>query len=412
LKNDTLKVGYLSPGWPLSHFPNGVVAYVQNISSIESNDIKSVILAGSVIGQEFNRDVVDLSKFIQNKNFLSKLASKVTEKANFNNLDALQYQRYLSEQTHRITQAIHKIKPALDVLEMEESFGVASAFVRTCKTPVITRLHGPWLIVGAILGQNKTTAFKLKTFHEGEAIKQSHGITSPSFDALEKVREFYNVALPNAKVIPNPVLKVKEDNLWHYRPNNLPFILFVGRFDLVKGGDLILNAFRIIALKNPDISLIFVGPDRGLVIDGYSITFDEYLNKYIPESHVKKRIKQLGHCGTTQITELRQSSLVTVISSRYETFSISLAEALAAGCPTVSTRVGGIKELITDGFNGLLAEPESPESIAEKVIELIGNPAKMQFLSKNAIDDCERRFSPNLVIKQTVDFYKSVLSNI
>jgi L-malate glycosyltransferase len=75
----------------------------------------------------------------------------------------------------------------------------------------------------------------------------------------------------------------------------------------------------------------------------------------------------------------------------------------------VATAVGGIKEIIVNEYNGLLAEA-TPESIADKALALMDNPAKMQLLSKNAIKDCTERFSPKVVAAQTINFYKSVLA--
>lgn len=99
-----------------------------------------------------------------------------------------------------------------------------------------------------------------------------------------------------------------------------------------------------------------------------------------------------------------------MVCSRYETYSISLVEALSYGCPTVARAVGGMKEIIIDGYNGLLANLESTEDIASKVIELINNPEKMKLISRNAVEDCLKRFSPEVVAAQSVDFYKSILA--
>ena len=227
---------------------------------------------------------------------------------------------------------------------------------------------------------------------------------------MQKVREYYGLGLPNAVVIPNPVPSVNESERWKLNTIKIPSILFVGRFDLHKAGDLMLDAFRLIALQNKEVELVFVGPDRGVNLNGESIGFNHYLERFIPEATIKKRIQFLGHCDSQTITKLRTSSLVTVFPSRYENFPVSLLEALAAGCPTVATAVGGIKEIIVDNYNGLLAEPDSAESIAEKVLELIDNPEKMQLLSKNAIKDCTERFSPKVIAAQTVDYYRSVLA--
>ena len=194
--------------------------------------------------------------------------------------------------------------------------------------------------------------------------------------------------------------------------NQKPSILFVGRFDSVKGGDLVIEAFKQIALQNIELELLFVGPDRGMLIDGEDVKFDEYIERYISDADIKKRIQFLGHCDHERISELRKNALVTIVCSRYENFPLSLLESLAAGCPTIATAVGGMKEIIIDDYNGLLAESESPTSIAEKVLMLINDPEKMQRLSKNAIEDCKKRFSPEVVAAQTLDYYHSVLDRV
>ena len=102
--------------------------------------------------------------------------------------------------------------------------------------------------------------------------------------------------------------------------------------------------------------------------------------------------------------------MITILCSRYEVFSISLAEALATGCPTVATAVGGMKEITINEYNGLLADPESAISIAEKVMELINSPEKIQKLSKNAIEDSKKRLAPEVIATQTVYYYKTILA--
>ncbi|MGZ8271803.1 MAG: glycosyltransferase family 4 protein, partial [Methylophilus sp.] len=277
-------------------------------------------------------------------------------------------------------------------------------------TPIVTRLHGPHFTMGAILNVENAWDYKLRVFYEGEAIKNSHGVTSPSLDVLNRVREYYNMELPFAQVIPNSVQEVAIEHRWQYDAKRQPYILFVGRFDSVKGGDLILQTFRIIAQNNKEITLNFVGPDRGVLCEGKELKFYEYLEREIPEPEIRARIQFLNHQPSEAIKLLRKNSLVTIFPSRYENFPVSLLEALSAGCPTVTTPVGGIKEIVTDGYNGLLAEAGSAESMADKTLALLDDVVLMQTLSKNAIEDCQRRFYPKIVAVQALAYYKSVIS--
>jgi glycosyltransferase involved in cell wall biosynthesis len=409
-KKNIMTVGYVSPGWPLNNFPNGIVAYIQNVLYGLSDEIKPIIFAHTLIDCAPNVDLIDLSSVTRPRSILDNLLDKIIYGLKFPCLRSTQYQREIAFAARKLNLAIQQLDTPLNILEMEESFGIASSLLKITKVPIVIRIHGPWHIHGPILQKDELPDFKSRVFYEGEAIKNAHGVTAPSLEVLDRVREYYNMTLPNAMVIPNPVLEVPIHKQWQYNANSTPYVLVVGRFDSHKGGDLALNAFRLITLKNRKIKLLFVGPDNGLLVESKHLKFNEYIERFIPEDSIKKRIQYLGHCDQLQISTLRRNSLVTVVCSRYENFPLSLLEALSAGCPTVATAVGGMKEIIIDNYNGLLAISESPESIAEKVLELIDDPTKMQFLSKNAIEDSKKRFSPEVVATQTIDYYKSVIA--
>lgn len=321
----------------------------------------------------------------------------------------MQYKNNLRDSVHRFNYALENLKEPLDILEMEESFGSNYYAINRSKTRFVTRIHGPWFIMEKLHNLEATEQSKLRIFYEGEAIKNSHGVTAPSLDVLEKVREYYNLELPYAKVIPNLISLVGKDKQWRLVDRN-PYILFVGRFDSTKGGDLIIDSFNIIAQTDNNVALYIVGPDKGVVIDGVELNVNEYIVKNIQDESIRKRIKFYGRCGSDQISAMRQKARVTVCCSRYENFPVSLLEALATGCPMVATAVGGIKEIIVDNYNGLLAEPESPESIAEKVLILLNDNKKSELLSRHAIEDTIKRFSPKDIAEQSVNYYKSVLS--
>lgn len=409
-KEHTLRVGYTTPGWPLKSYPNGIVAYVQNITYLQEDKIDAVIFTDNLEDNPTAQQLILLSKQSNFRIFIDKIVDKIYNLAKISSV-SIRYKRGLNFHSKAISKAIKQLDNPLDIIEIEESFGIAHGLVKQTNVPVVVRIHGPWFIHGPIMEMDSSPDYNLRVIYEGEAIKNAHGVTAPSLDVLDRVRKFYDIEIPNAMVIPNPVLKVPEEKHWKYEESRKPFILVVARFDLHKGGDLVLDAFRSVALKNDEIELLFVGPDRGLSVKGKQLYFSDYLEQFIPEENIKKRIKFLGHCNQEKISELRKTSLVTLICSRYENFPLSLLEALAHGCPTVATSVGGINEIIIDGYNGLLANVESTEDIANKLLELIDNPKKMKELSKNAIEDCEKRFSPNVVALQSLEFYQSIIKN-
>jgi len=405
--SNKLSVAYLSPGWPLAAYPNGIVTYIQNIISGFDEQVISTIMTTKLESGYLDDSVIDLSQLSKNNSYFMRAllrggANKYIEKKN------IDYKFSLSNQS--VIKAVNSLDKTLHILELEETFGRAQYLIKKIAPPLVTRLHGPWFIHGPIMKLDRNTNYQDRVASEGEGILVSQGVTAPSLNVLNKVREFYGCLLPEAKVIPNPILPVSKENQWQYDPKLNQTILVVGRFDLHKGGDLGVDAFRIIASKNKEVELLFVGPDRGVIVNNQSYNFFEYVDYFIPESSIKERIKFLGHCNAHEIAKLRKKSTITVMCSRYDNFPMSLLEAVATGSPVVVTAVGGMTEIIINDFNGLLAEPESPESIADNILQLLDNPEKMKFLSRNAIKDSQERFSPEIVAKQTEMYYRSIIT--
>ena len=246
-KENVLTVGFTAPGWPLCDFPNGIVAYIQNMLYGLDHKIKPVVLAQTLINCKPDNALINISSLTATRSILEKILDKIIFSAKIRYLRSIQYRRNISLNAQQLNMAMQQLQTPLDILEMEESFGAAYYLMKISKVPIVTRLHGPWFLIGSILHAQDEWDFKLRVSYEKKAIENAQGITSPSLDVLEKVRSYYGLALPHARVIPNPVLEVDIENQWQFKVDKKPSILFVGRFDSVKGGDLILLAFQIIA---------------------------------------------------------------------------------------------------------------------------------------------------------------------
>jgi len=398
-----MNIAMVSPGWPIEEYPNGIIAYVATMKKALDATSNVWVLSSRIAKIEHNNSVVLIPKKKDQSNW-NKLVSKIpgpyTEIFIYNNL--------WSRISYAINEAIVSISPKPDIIEIEESFGIAKWLTKYTDIPIVTRLHGTWFIHGPIDGKESEADFKIRVKSEGYALELSQGVTSPSINLLAKVRDFYNLPLEHAAVIPNPISPVTEENRWITNPKK-QIILFVGRFDAHKGGDLVIRAFHILAIVDRDLELFFVGPDRGVIDYGNKLNINEYISKYIKESSIRKRIHILGAQNPKEIKLLRKQASVTVMASRYENFSMSLLEAIATGCPVVASNVGGNSEIIIDNHTGILVEPESPEALAFGISELLNDKEKMTLISQNAINDSLKRFHPEVIAAKTLAYYKKIL---
>lgn len=402
-----LEIVYISPGWPLQKYANGIVTYIETMHNALHGKAKVSILAlaSSSVATENNIYLAGNRK----KNLLEKIISKGLHSAPKSLTTTLNYKfvRYLTKRN--INNALLQLSESPDIIEVEESFGLPNSVKAATSAKVITRIHGPWFIHGPIMNAASDKNYKVRVEAEGHGITISDGVTAPCYDVLNKVRQYYDLPLENAVVIPNAVHSVPEHAQWQYSPQNQT-ILFVGRFDLHKGGDIALNIFNLIAASNKTVEFYFIGPDRGLTINGKAYNVQDYLAKFISDEDIKKRIHIKGQLDAASVQQYRSKATITLVTSRYENFPLSLLEALSTGSPLIASRTGGIPEIIEDGFNGFLAEVDDAEMFTKIALELLENPTQLSQISKNAINAAQLKYAPDVVAAKTLDYYQKILN--
>ena len=130
-------------------------------------------------------------------------------------------------------------------------------------------------------------------------------------------------------------------------------MLFIGRFDRHKGGDLIIEAFSKVS-GIYEARLWFVGPDHGLLDDqGKLWHLEEFVRDRMPGALEAGIVTLKGSQPFSVLNEYRRKAMVNVVCSRYETISRVLIEAMSMGCPLVAARAGGMTEAFEEGVDAL-----------------------------------------------------------
>ncbi len=402
-----MRVALVSPGWPPSAFANGIVTYVALLrEGLKKTGVDTRILASSVKGTGLDADIVDLARC--GPRF--PLAEKVRNRL-FWHFRPDEFVSFLGAQD--VMNGLRHLKPDFspELLEMEESFGCAGRVSKHIRVPLVMRLHGPWFLNGAALGAPRNEVFRRRVAIEGKAIARAKAVTSPSKDLLDRVKREYEIELPRGEVIPNPAPAVDKGARWKLTSCDPDLVLFVGRFDRHKGGDLVIDAFSEIAANRPRLKLMFIGPDRG-VEDGQggSLGLQEYLLKRVPDLSVRSRIQHLGQMSAKEIPKWRQKARVTIVASRFEVFGMVTLEALAFGGPLVASRAGGIPEIVVHEENGFLFEKGNASDLAHWLATMLDQPELSAKLGERAATDAELRFGPDVIASQTKQCYERVIA--
>jgi glycosyltransferase involved in cell wall biosynthesis len=401
MNNRALRVAFLTPAWPIDVAANGIVTYVDTIATgLRAQGQTICILSAYTASASSERDLYPVER--GQVSALERIRDGLAVRINRSAALRERFCRALVKTTRRAI-----AERGVQLLEMEESFGWIQQIKPHLPIPVVVRLHGPHFANGPVLRVATDAAFHRRVRDEGVGIAMADGVSSPSRDILEQTKAFYGLPLTDAAVIPYPGPAVPPERGWSLAECDRSRLLFVGRFDRHKGGDVVIDAFRKVAHRFPEIRLCFVGPDDGITDDqGRNWTYAKYLHERAPD--VAGRVDWLGHQPNSSLADLRRKAFATIVGSRYETFGIVVLEAMAYGCPLAATRAGGIVEIIEDGVNGVLAQPGNADDLASAILRLLEAPEFAAKLGHRAAEDATR-YHPDAIAHQTALFHQSVL---
>ena len=131
--------------------------------------------------------------------------------------------------------------------------------------------------------------------------------------------------------------------------------------------------------------------------------------KQIVEWHNLQKINWLGE--RTNMPELLGQADIVVLPSFYgEGVPRVLIEAASVGRAIVTTNVTGCKDIVKDGINGLLVEPESPGNLADALERLLLDQALRHKFGRNGRSIVKKFFEQNKVIRENMKMYNSFVS--
>lgn len=177
--------------------------------------------------------------------------------------------------------------------------------------------------------------------------------------------------------------------LKYHLPRN-PLVLYVGRIDKDKSLEVLLRAVPRV-VEATDAHFVLVG-------DG---TVMNKLKSMVERQKLSKFVSFLGPIehDSDSLPAIYQASSVLLIPSAVETQSIVTLEAMASGLPVVAAGAGALPELVRDGVNGLLFQPEDAEEAAKQTVRILQDPplarqmreASLKTVAAHRIEESFRR---------------------
>lgn len=219
-------------------------------------------------------------------------------------------------------------------------------------------------------------------------------MTSNGFRA-EKI-----VHIPNGieieKFMPAPTLRPDPT-----RPERT--MLCVARLQYPKGIDVLLHAWKRM-LNEPDQWRAQLKPR--LLIAGTGQLKDQ-LKRLSHELELEESVVFLG--SRNDVISLLHTAWGFILPSRWEGMPNALLEAMSCGIPCISTRVSGSEDIVVDGINGLLVEPERPIEMAQALQRLIANTELAQDIAREGRKTVLHQYQITHITEQFIEFYRQTL---
>ncbi|MDA7818278.1 glycosyltransferase family 4 protein [Sulfurimonas sp.] len=256
-----------------------------------------------------------------------------------------------------LTKTIKKINPDVVISFMTTSNILATISCKIINKPIIISERVNYDIIRSKIWKNIRKF--IYPFSDYLVVQSNYDLEKYSF-------------VKNTEIIYNPLFFNEPIE----NKDREKFILAVGRLDKQKGFDILIEAYSKL---DTDFKLIIVGEG----------TERESLENLISRENLSSNVELVGR--KSDIIDYYNRTSIFVLSSRFEGFPNALCEAMACGCPSIAFDCKtGPSNIIENGINGILVEPENVEKLSLAMKYLLENVELRNRLSDNAMRITEK----------------------
>jgi glycosyltransferase involved in cell wall biosynthesis len=165
-------------------------------------------------------------------------------------------------------------------------------------------------------------------------------------------------------------------------------LIFPGGLKKQKGGEILRHTVIKLWENNYKIKLFYCGS----------------INQNFQQQYKHECIILPGLLPHEEYLQLLSNCECFILLSETEGLPISILEAMGLGKTVITTKVGGIPELIVDGINGFFVKRD-PDALAEKILYVYKNPEIRKQISINNLHDI-KKYDWNIIVEQYIELYK------
>lgn len=285
-----------------------------------------------------------------------------------------------------------------DLIHMHDftsAFSGMSALPRSKSIPTVITLHG------ALSGLNT-----IKRMIYRILLRRASMVTDVAIPQAELLKRKLNGVTPVRRIPYGIDTKPFYKNIdqSHLRqelhlPPTVPIVVTVARLESAKDHTMLLEAADLVCKQIPDCLFLIVGEGSR----------EKYLTALSTEKQLDNNVFFLGK--RMNIPDILSLANVCVLPSFREGLPIAILEYMAASKPVIATDVGGVAELVHNNENGYLLKAGDVETLSDKLLFLLNNPATAEIMGSKGRKLVEKNFSFSVMFNAYADLYESVINN-
>jgi len=249
--------------------------------------------------------------------------------------------------------------------DIVHAFNVPSAFIMKyvkAKKKVLS-IHGIYAEqVGAIHSSSLSSIVKTT---EPKVLKWADRVTTDSLYVKNAYKTKMNLEL---KLLPAPIDIQKFDTIPEI-PKKENQVVYIGRDSYEKGIDILKKI----------------------------------------ESRINGTVSYCTNISWNEAMKILKSSSILVVPSRMESIPWVIKEAFYLRIPVISTKVGGVPEIVENNVTGILVPPNDPDSLLNAINSLLNDKTFAKKLSDNAYEQCIKEMTYDALLPKYVDFYENLI---
>ena len=186
---------------------------------------------------------------------------------------------------------------------------------------------------------------------------------------------------------------------------NQKFILFLGRFHIVKGIDTLLESLN--QIKNNELL-----KNIQIVVMGVNFGYQHIMEKKISEYNLSKKILLIKKPHRDDVIAAYQNCKFLVLPSKWELSPLTPLEGFAFKKTVISTTAHGIPHTIQNNKNCILVEPDNPSELSHAILDLLNDEQKCEQLGNSGYNLVHSICNSERMVNDTLNIYKQLIKVI